>query len=328
METGQQDIQRPLIGVVLAAGKGTRMKSALPKVLHCLLGRPILVYVLDLLDELEAVQKVVIVGHGAERVQEVVGSQGLDFVLQKEQLGTGHAVQQTRELLQGAKADILIICGDTPLFTRDTLEKFVLEHRTKGSRLSILSSIFKNPFGYGRIIKRPGCDDAIEKIVEERDATPDERRVKEINTGTYLVDSDLLFPLLSRLDADNDQGEYYLTDIVAHAVSQGEKVFAFPFASEEEALGINSRLHLSRAESILLDRLRSHWMAEGVTFELAHATYLEPTVQLGNDVVIGPHVVMEGRVIIGSGARIGAFSYLKDVKIDEGAVIPPCSNLQ
>ena len=324
----KQEERRPLVGVVLAAGKGTRMKSSLPKVLHSLLGRPMLSYVLDLLSDLDVVKKVVVVGHKAELVKKEFIDLPVDFVLQKEQLGTGHAVKQTQDVLKNISGDILIICGDTPVFTLDTLKKFVSEHRNRNSKLSILSSYFANPYGYGRIVKSQGQEFLIDKIVEERDATLQERQITEINTGTYLVDSEMLFQLLEKLDDDNDQGEYYLTDIVGHAVAQGESVFAFPFASEEEALGVNSRSDLSRAESILLKRLRLHWMAQGVTFEMANTTYLEPTVQLGRDVTVGPHVVMKGKVEVGDDVMIGPFSYLKDVQIEKGTHIPPHSNFK
>ncbi len=328
MVKDNRDGNNPLVGVVLAAGKGTRMKSTLPKVLHPLLGRPMLSYVLDLLTNLDVARKVVVVGHKAESVKKEFDDSQVDFVLQAEQLGTGHAVKQTQDVLSDVKADILIICGDTPVFTLETLKKFVSEHRKNRSRLSILSSFFENPRGYGRIVRNSSQEFLMDKIVEERDATFEERQIKEINTGTYLVDAEMLFKLLDKLDDNNDQGEYYLTDIVSHAVAQGELVYAFPFASEEEALGVNSRADLSKAESILLKRLRLHWMAQGVTFEMANTTYLEPTVKLGKDVVVRPHVVMKGDVEVGDNAVIGSFSYLRDVSVEEGANIAPFSNLQ
>ncbi len=311
--------------VVLAAGKGTRMKSSIPKVLHELLGTPLVGHVVSLLNKVDVQRIVTVVGHGAQAVTKYLEGFGVETVIQDQQLGTGHAVACAEGALEGFDGAVLVICGDTPLFRQETLDRFIHEHLASRNQVSVLSSRFASPYGYGRIVRDQ--DDAFIGIVEEKDADSAVRDINEVNTGTYMVDADFLFPALSRLDNNNRQGEYYLTDIVAIAVETGNKVGAFCLASEQEALGVNSRSQLSEAESIMMDRIRHDLMMDGVTLLSAHTIYVEPSVAIGNDVVIEPCVVLRGDTRIGAGAMIGAHSYLSNVEVAEGEQVPPYSKL-
>lgn len=315
-----------IAAVVLAAGMGTRMKSRVPKVLHELLGVPLLGHVIMLLDELHLRRMVAVIGHGAEAVSDYLARFAVDTVIQEQQLGTGHAVACARDILGGFHGDILIICGDTPLFLSETLRRFLEQHIAFSNIVSVLSASFPDPAGYGRIV-RHGSNSSFSGIVEEKDADEAQREIREVNTGTYLVKADFLFHALSRLDNDNAQGEFYLTDIVSMAVAAGHSVAAYCLASHHEALGVNSRLQLSRAEQIFLDRIRMEHMRQGVTFQNAHTVYVEPSVIMARDVVIQPSVVLKGHTIIGEGADIGAFSYLHDAEIEPGRQVPPFSCL-
>ncbi len=315
-------------GLVLAAGKGTRMKSKFPKVMHELLGIPILGHVLTLLDSTGIKDVIVVVGHGADVVGYFARESGSKVAVQDIQKGTAHAVLAARHELEQFDGDVLILCGDTPLLKPGTLSGFLAAHRSSGAIISILSANFSDPTGYGRIVRRRDDPGSVQAIIEERDATDEQRGISEINTGSYLCNSQFLFDALGEIGCDNAQGEYYLTDIVELAVKKGKNVKAVCSASEEEALGINSRMDLARAERILLNRLLNRWMSEGVTFELAESIYLEPKVKLERDVVIGPHSVLKGDTVVKKGAVIGAFSYLEDVTVEAGVTIPPYSILK
>jgi bifunctional UDP-N-acetylglucosamine pyrophosphorylase/glucosamine-1-phosphate N-acetyltransferase len=318
-------VMENLTAIVLAAGKGTRMRSTLPKVMHHLLGKPLLSWVLDVIQKMDIERVLVVIGHGKDVVESYVQRRGLVTVLQQEQKGTGHAVACCRDHLQDFSGDALIVCGDTPLLTVSTLSGFLELHRRHHSHISVLSAVAENPVGYGRIVR----DEAgrFLAIVEEKDASASLKKIREINTGIYLVAVPLLFELLEHVRADNVQKEYYLTDIVGLGLASGLAVNAFCEVSFEEAFGINSRMELSRAERLLLERLRQEWMSKGVTFELADSIYLEAGVQLAQDVVIEPHVVLMGRTTIEEGVRVGAFSYLKDALIKRGSVLPPYTRM-
>ncbi len=316
--------QDNIAAVVLAAGKGTRMKSSLPKVLHELLGEPLLGHVIKLLNQAGIARIVVVTGHGSRAVNSYLAPRDVLTVLQPEQLGTGHAVSCAEKELADFSGHILIICGDTPLFLPRTLREFIRLHIDSNNTLSVLSSVFENPHGYGRVV-RGRSDDQFSGIVEEKDADDHIRKISEINTGTYLVRTEFLFGALTRLDDNNVQHEFYLTDIVSMAVRDGFRVGAFCLASENEALGINSREQLSQAESIMLCRIRSGLMAQGVTIQNALTVYVEPAVKVEHDVVLEPCVILKGNTRIGEGAHIGAFSYLKDADIAPQQDLPPFS---
>ncbi len=304
--------------VVLAAGKGTRMRSRIPKVLHPILGAPMIHYVISTVQEV-AEKTVVVVGHGAQEVERALDGFGVTTAVQEQQLGTAHAVSAAAESLAGAR-EVLVVCGDTPMLRSSTLSSFVERHREAGAALSVLTCIMADPKGYGRIIRR-GED--VLGIVEEQDASADQRQIREVNAGVYLFSGDFLLTHLPKVQADNAQGEYYLTDLVGMAVSEGYGVAAFCLAGGDEAIGINDRRALSDVEQMMLRDLRRQWMDRGVSFENAPTIYLEPSVVLGEDVVLGPNVVLKGRTEIGPGARIGAFSFLENQVIEEGTEVPP-----
>ncbi|NIA08615.1 MAG: NTP transferase domain-containing protein [Nitrospiraceae bacterium] len=313
--------------IILAAGMGTRMRSKIPKVMHYLLGRPLIGYVLGLLKDLDMASKVVVIGHGSDHVRDYLVGHEVELVIQKQQLGTGHAVLCARSALERFCGKILILCGDMPLIKRETLISFMEAHERSGRSLSILTAHMKDPTGYGRVLRSVSDRAEIQGIVEEKDATEAERLVTEVNTGTYAVDSEFLFDALDSIECKNAQGEYYLTDIVGIAASRGVPVGAVSVDSEIEVWGVNSREDLAKAEDIMLDRIRKGWMETGVTFELYRSVYIEPGVILSRDVTIGPHVVLRGGTRVGEGAKLGAFSYLEGVEVPPGTWIPPFSKL-
>jgi len=313
--------------IILAAGMGTRMRSGIPKVMHCLLGRPLIGYVLGLLKDLDMASKVVVIGHGSDLVRDYLSGHEVELVMQTQQLGTGHAVLCARPALKEFCGKVLILCGDAPLLKRDTLVSFMRAHEQSGKSLSILAAHLKDPTGYGRVLRSVSDRAEIQGIVEDKDATEAERLLTEVNTGTYAVDSEFLFDALDSIECKNAQGEYYLTDIVGIAVSRGIPVGAISLATEDEVWGVNSRMDLARAGDIMLDRIRRSWMETGVTFELYKSVYIEPGVILSRDVTIGPHVVLMGRTRVGEGAKLGAFSYLEGAEVPPGTRVPPFSKL-
>ncbi len=312
-----------ITGIILAAGKGTRMKSRMPKVLHCLLGRPLLWHVLYLLRVAGVKNNMVVVGHRAAQVKRAFEVEGVEFVIQEQQLGTAHAVAVAMDRLKGQYGDVIIMCGDTPLFYPATLKEFIRQHRQRASDVSILSAAFSDPAGYGRIIR--DVKGQFLKITEEKDASLREKAVKEVNSGTYLARGEILFELVAGVECKNAQGEYYLTDIVELARKKGYKVDAFCVADEEEALGINSRSQLAKAELALLYRIRQELMGQGVSLSMPETIYIERQVRIGRDSIVGPHCVIKGTTVIGENVRIGAFSFLRNAKVASGTRLPPYS---
>jgi UDP-N-acetylglucosamine diphosphorylase/glucosamine-1-phosphate N-acetyltransferase len=241
--------------IILAAGKGTRMKSLLAKVMHPVLGKPMLYYSVACARQTGSDPIVVVVGHQAETVKEAMINSGVLFAEQREQLGTGHAVLVTRNHFDHFKGTVLILCGDVPLLKLETIHELQTRHLSEGATLTVMTTILENPKGYGRIIK--GADGNILKIVEERDATPDEKDVKEINTGIYCVEAEFLFAAVERIENHNAQREYYLTDIVGIAVESGKKAMAFIAPDSNEVMGINTVEELQRAEEEMKRRVKS-----------------------------------------------------------------------
>jgi bifunctional UDP-N-acetylglucosamine pyrophosphorylase/glucosamine-1-phosphate N-acetyltransferase len=302
------------------------MKSALPKVLHTVLGRPMLHRVLDVVMDVGVEMPVVVTGHGGDAVVSSLSGVACRAVTQEKQLGTAHAVRCAEPFLADFRGDVLIVCGDTPLIQRSTLRAFFESHVRHDRALSILSTILDNPVGYGRILR--SASGRVTGIVEEKDASEEERQVREINTGIYLVDAGMLFRLLERVKADNAQGEYYLTDIVRLACQDGRRVGAEPVAGPDESLGVNSRRELARAEDIMLSRVRNSLMDNGVTFHMPETVYVEPEVTMGEDVIIHPNVMVTGRSIIGAGVEIGPFSFIDNCQVEPGTVVPAMSLLR
>lgn len=311
--------------IILAAGKGTRMRSGTPKVLHPVLGRPVLGYVLKTLASIGLKQNTVVIGHQAERLKvflkefdqkEKTRSQA---VLQPRQNGTGHAVMMTASALRGRKGNVLIWPGDMPLVERSTLKNFIDQHRRSGAKASVLTSIQPNPSGYGRILRAGGKFFAIR---EELDASERERAIQEVNTGVYLFDLPLLFKALKRIRPVNKKSEYYLTDTIEELVRMNCPVEAFPLAAPSEGLGINSRQDLAKAVEVMMKREMQKHMAAGVTFEMPELTYVAPEVKIGEDTVIHPWCYIEAGVRIGKNCKIGPYAKLnRGVVIEDGAVI-------
>lgn len=304
--------------IVLAAGKGTRMKSKLPKVLHKTGGKEMINQVFEILKETEVDEIIAVLGHGAEEIEEKL-SQPAKIVLQKEQLGTGHAVMQAVDYINPGE-EILVICGDTPLFTGDSLKKAAELHEKSQAAVTVLTSIVENPTGYGRVIRGEDGETVL-AIIEEKDTTPAERKICEINTGTYFFKGSFLKDKLSQLENKNAQGEYYLTDLLKIACDIGLKTGGYLLEDPAEALGINNRVQLAEAEKILRKRKIKQLMEEGVTFIDPETAYIDSQVKISKDVIIYPNVIIEGDTQIGEDNLIGPDTRIIDSKIGSNNTI-------
>lgn len=316
--------ERPLAVVILAAGQGTRMKSALAKVLHPIAGRPMLAYPLEAARALQPERLVVVIGRDADRVREsFADTPDVRFVVQEEQLGTGHAVLTARPALEGFSGDLLILYGDTPLLRSETLQTLRDTKVERGAELVLLSAMEPLP---GRVVR--DANGRVARIVETTDATPSELEIEEGNAGIYLVDSDLLWKALHRPSDDNAQGEIYLTDVVGEAVRTGRVVEALPLDDADEALGINTRAELARASAVQRRRNAERLMREGVTLIDPDATYLDTDVQVGRDTVIEPGCVIQGPSRIGEACHIKANTSIEHSEIGNEVEIGPSAHLR
>jgi bifunctional UDP-N-acetylglucosamine pyrophosphorylase / glucosamine-1-phosphate N-acetyltransferase len=311
----------PLAVVILAAGKGTRMKSSLPKVLHPLLGRPMLDYVIKTAKALKPQKLIIVVGHQAPRVQAAFPDLKESFLLQSPQLGTGHALQTAQKALPSFKGTILVLSGDVPLIAKDTLQPLLRRFRKEKAALALISTMLQNPFGYGRILR--DSRQRLLRIVEEKDATPAERGIQEINTGLYCFDSEFLFSSLSGLNCNNRQKEYYLTDLVQLAGEKDLPLSSVLHPRSEEVLGINNRAELARTSGLLRQKINLEWMRQGVTLMDPASTYIEPTVRIGPDTVIGPFTLLSGKTRIGARCHIHSHAVLEDAALRDGETIAP-----
>ncbi len=313
----------PLAAIVLAAGKGTRMRSARAKVLHEVCGRPLVYYPVRRALEEGADPVVVVVGHQAEQVGEALGRHlpgaPVRFAVQKEQLGTAHAVASAGSGLRGFRGEVLILSGDTPLLTRDTLDAVVKARARSQAALAFATMTLENPAGYGRVVHAPHGGPAL--VVEERDATPEERGIKEVNAGLYLADSEFLWSTLRRVDRKNAQREFYLTDLVALA-AEGAGAAAAK-VSAVEAQGVNDQEELSLAARALTRRLAQAFMEAGVAIEDPERFDCDEGVAVGADTVVEPSVRLRGATRVGAGCRIGQGSILSDTVVEDGAVVRP-----
>ena len=320
-----------LAAVVLAAGKGTRMKSAVPKVLHPICGRPMLQYPLQAAQLAGFEQIQVVVGHQSEAVKEAFSATQLSWVEQTEQLGTGHALMCAAEALAGFSGTLLLLCGDVPLLRAETLQQLLKFHRQQQAAVTVLTAEMPNPTGYGRIIR---SGEQVLEIVEEKDATDQQRQVQEINTGTYLFDAEFVFGALKNLKTDNAQGEYYLTDVVAVAVAAGEKTRAICVNDPTEVMGINDRCQLAEAEALMRWRVNTELMRSGVSLIDPTTVYVDAGVVIGNDSVLHPNVQLRGTTTLGSNctvetgvvvvdSTVAAGVHLKAGSAIEGAQIGP-----
>ena len=323
-----------LVTVILAAGKGTRMKSKLPKVLHKAAGKSMVQHVIDAAKAAGAKRNIVVTGFGGDMVREAIGDQA-EFAQQKEQLGTGHAVMQTADLLKDETGTVMVLCGDTPLLTGDLLKKLFDSHVEAKAKATVLTAIMPDATGYGRIIRT--ADGSVQKIVEHKDATEEERQVKEVNSGIYCFEAKALFESLKKVTNDNAQGEYYLPDVLEILQKQGEKIWAVAADDYESTLGINSRQQLAGAEKILRRRKNEELMAEGVTLMDPDTAYVDADVKVGRDTVIYPMTWLEGNTVIGEECEIGPsirfqnvkagnhvtgqFTYAHDCELEDGVIL-------
>jgi len=316
---------RPLAAVVLAAGEGTRMKSSVPKVLHPLCGRPMLLYVIGALEELELQRIVVVVGHASERVIKTLHSETdvpLEFVEQRVQRGTGDAVSVGLTVFpdeMDEEDDLIVVPGDTPLLRAETLAGLAREHDESGAAATVLTARLPDPTGYGRIVR--GKDGRVEAIVDHWDATEEERAIDEVNTSIYCFRRGLLAPALRRLSPENAQGEYYLTDAIGVLYDAGYNVVSVVAPDAMEAAGVNDRAQLAVAEAELRDRTNERWMRRGVTMLDPERTYIDASVELAPDVTIFPGTLLHGSTVVGPGARVGPDTRLVDCVVGEGAVV-------
>jgi len=301
-----------LAAVVLAAGKGTRMKSATVKVLHQVCGRAMVEHVLTAVRDAGVQKTVLVVGQQGQQVMELLGGMA-EYARQDEQLGTAHALMQARPVLEGFKGDVLVVCGDTPLLRPQTLSELCRRHRNSNNAATVLTAILDDPAGYGRVIRSTGG--MVEKIVEHKDAGPEESAVQEINTGVYCFRVMGLFEALAALRTDNAQGEYYLTDIIGYYANRGEPVGAVAVDDPTEVMGVNDRCQLAAAEKILRRRVLERVMLSGVTVLDPDNTYIDTTASIGMDTVIYPFTFVEGKSKIGENCIIGPSSRLLDADL-------------
>jgi len=304
--------------IILAAGKGTRMKSDLPKVLHPVCGVPMIQHVVAVANQISRRRPLVVIGHKAEKVSVILGEE-VDYVLQEKQLGTGHAVMMAAPQLQDFSGDLLVLYGDTPLITTESLTKLVAEHQRAKSSVTVLSVEVENPTGYGRIIRDE--HGRLERIVEEKDASSEEKIVKEVNTGIYIFNYPDLAEALRCIEPKNAQGEYYLTDVIALLAARGKKAGAVPCPNSEELLGPNDRLALAETDRIMRRRILENLMTEGVTIIDPASTYIELQVEIGRDSIIYPGTFLQGKTKIGVGCQIGPYSQLRDSQIGDASIV-------
>lgn len=312
--------------IVLAAGKGTRMKSSRAKVLHEMYFSPMIYHVMDSLSNLSLKDIVVVCGHQGDQVEEALLPYKSTVVWQKKQLGTGHAVLAAKEYLKDKEGTALILCGDTPLILPVTLDAMIEEHTACGNSLTVMTTILSDPTNYGRIVKND--DGGVEKIVEEKDATDLERQIKEVNAGIYCVDLSFVFAALQKVGTNNSQGEVYLTDIVEIAHNSGRPVGRYVCEDSAEITGVNSRVELARAAEILQQRYNKQLMVNGITLVAPHTVFIEKTVTIGRDTIIHPNCYISGDTSIGQGCMIKPFVKLTDCCLGDNVTIESFTDLK
>lgn len=297
--------------IILAAGKGTRMKSETPKVLHEIFGKTLLGYVLDAVENTNSVEKsFVIVGHQAEVVEKFINDnyKNASTVLQMPQLGTGDAVSKVCPHLENFDGEVIILCGDTPVISEKTLKEFIEFHKSKNSDLTVMSAMFDNPTNYGRIVRK---GEKVDSIVEEKDADSVQKAIKEVNAGIYCLNWQKIKPAFSQLTSNNAQGEYYLTDIIKWGGEKGINVNAFVLADNEEIFGINSKAHLAEATKMINKRNIEKHLENGVTIVDPGTTWISSDTEIGADTVIFPSTYITGKNKIGGKCFIGPFAHIR-----------------
>jgi bifunctional UDP-N-acetylglucosamine pyrophosphorylase/glucosamine-1-phosphate N-acetyltransferase len=312
-----EEIIMDTIAIILAAGQGTRMKSHTPKVLHPLLGKPLVHYSVDTAKAVTNQKPIVVIGHGSDEVKEALGNSA-QFVTQEEQLGTGHAVRQAESILTGFNGLILVVSGDMPLLRKETLASLIQTQAANSGPMTLLTVKGEDSRGFGRIIR--SVDNSVSAIVEEAQATLEELSIKEYNVGAYCFRSDWLWQSLKDIQV-SPKGEYYLTDIVEIARNQRKMVKALSVSEPAEAMGINTRLHLAEATAMLRKRINERWMNDGVTIVDPASTYIEPDVLIGKDTTIWPNTYLKGRAWVGENCQIGPNSIIQDSVIGHRSTI-------
>jgi bifunctional UDP-N-acetylglucosamine pyrophosphorylase/glucosamine-1-phosphate N-acetyltransferase len=319
------------------------MKSRLPKVLHEICGKPLLLHVLATARTFRPHKIAIVVGHGAEVVRRVYSGTDVYWVHQEQQLGTGHAVLCARELFKGFDGDLLILSGDVPLISREIIEIMLARHRQERAALTVMTAMLDNPTGYGRIVR--DASGVLTGTVEEKDASEEQRRIGEVNAGAYVARRDFLFEALENVRNENRQGEYYLPDIINIAVACGNKVATVQARDTREVMGINNREELARMESTRRERINRRWMEAGVTFKDPASVYIDEDVTIGRDTIIGPNTHLCGRTVVGERCRIDGSAYIIDgqignevhlrfsvvitgAQIETGAIIGPFAHLR
>lgn len=303
-----------LAAVVLAAGQGTRMKSQIPKVLHPIAGKPMVNWVLETVSETGAEPIVLVIGHGADQVRQSVGTRAM-FVEQTEQRGTGHAVLQARDTLRGKADTILVTYGDMPLLKPTTLQPLVARHAATRATITMLTLIADDSMAFGRIVR--DADQRVIGIVEEADATPAQLAIKELNCGVYCFDAEWLWSHLDQLKPSGKKSEYYLTDLVAIAVSERCAIETIVSRDVDEMIGVNTRVQLAQAEKIIRTRINEMWMLAGVTLTDPATTYIDATVEIGPDTIIEPNTYLRGKTKIGANCQIGPNTIIRDSQIGD-----------
>ena len=306
------------MAIILAAGQGKRMKSKLYKVLHPVCGKPMVGHVLDTVGQAGVTRNIVVVGHGAEAVKSYLGS-AADYVLQEQQLGTGHAVKMAKDMLGKEEGTTIVICGDTPLVTKETLEGLMELHESRGAAATVLTAHMDNPAGYGRVIR--SNEGSVTKIVEQKDCSPEEDAVQEINTGTYCFDNAKLFAALDKVTNNNAQQEYYLTDVIGIFREAGETIEAYMTNDAAESIGVNDRVALSEAEGFMRQRLVRKHMLNGVTIIDPSSTYIGADVTIGSGTVLYPGTMLKGNTVIGEGSVIGPNTDIEDSTIGDNVTV-------
>jgi bifunctional UDP-N-acetylglucosamine pyrophosphorylase/glucosamine-1-phosphate N-acetyltransferase len=329
--------------ILLAAGQGTRMKSDLPKVLHSLGGKPLFLHALQTAQRLKPARVAIVIGHGADAVRRAYPSNNVAWITQEQQLGTGHAVLCAKDAFREFKGDILILSGDVPLIQEQTLRMMIERHRGRSAAATLLTAFLDEPKGYGRILRDgPG---GITGIIEEKDAAPAQRQIREVNAGVYVASAPFLFTALSEVKNHNQQREYYLPDIVAIGLDQKAPIETVRVDDPREMLGVNTREELAFMEKNLRQSINKKWMLAGVTLKDPETTYIEDGVTIGKDTVIGPNTQLRGSTVIGERCQIDGSAFLTDAQIgdevqlrfsvvmtgcrvDRGAIIGPFAHLR
>ncbi len=309
---------RKLAAVILAAGLGKRMKSKIPKVLHKICGRSIGEYIIEQVNKLEVDRKVVIIGRQGDKIRRQFGDE-LEYVEQREQLGTGHAALQAEKVLGDFEGDALILPGDTPLLTSETLRMLIKRHRGKNAVATLLTAKMSDPTGYGRIVRN--FDGSVRRIVEEKEASLAEKGILEVNVSIYCFKSEELFQALKQISPDNEQGEYYLTDVIEVFTKENLPVEAIQAEDGKETMGINTRIQLAEARKILQRRILDELMLGGVSIVDPESTYIDGGVIIGQDTIIYPSTIIERGTVIGEDCIIGPSAHLIAAKIGDRAII-------